>query len=57
MNAAEAQMMEPMGAPRPLEKHIVTESKHSEYSRNEPAPAATASQRRAPSMCTAIGGD
>ena len=56
MKEWEARIMEPIGAPRPLEKHIVTLSKQSQYSFNVPAPAATASHNLAPSRCRFMGG-
>ncbi|KAL2287394.1 hypothetical protein FJTKL_05862 [Diaporthe vaccinii] len=43
--------MLPIGAPRPLEKHSVSVSKHSAKSLMLPAPDAATSQSRAPSRC------
>ena len=56
MKGVEDTMIEPIGAPSPLLKHMVTLSKQSQYSLSVPAPAATASHRRAPSRCSRIGG-
>lgn len=50
MNLVDPIIIEPMGAPRPLDRQRDTLSQREVYSGREPAPEATASHRRAPSM-------